>query len=118
MDLNRNIHDMKYFINRVDIWLDENVSQEYKDQPLAQDLARVAKVGEEAGEAIEAFLGYTGQNPRKGRNKELGDVLDELSDVVITGLLGIQHFTKNTEYTMDIIFRRMEYRISSIPEEQ
>jgi NTP pyrophosphatase (non-canonical NTP hydrolase) len=112
-----NIEDMMSAIACIDDWLDAEVSDEYKVQPLAQDLARVAKAGEEAGEALEAFLGYTGQNPRKGKNKTLDDVLDELADFVLTGVLGIQHFTKDQDETLAILAARLQYRISKLPEE-
>ena len=36
-------------VERFDAWLDAKVSDIYKDQPLAQDWARVAKISEEAG---------------------------------------------------------------------
>jgi hypothetical protein len=114
MDMN----DVLSAIERIDDWLDDNTSNEYKVQPLAQDLARVAKAGEEAGEAFEAFLGYTGQNPRKGFSSEMEDVFNELADVAITGIVGIQHFTKDVESTKRIMLQRLSYRINKIPEDQ
>jgi len=74
--------------------LDGEVAERYKDQPLAQDWARVAKAGEEVGEAIDALIGITGQNPRKGEYGEFGDLIAELADVSLTGLYAIQHFLK------------------------
>lgn len=55
------------FVAEVDALLDENVAEVYKDQPLAQHWARVAKAGEEAGEAVDALIAWTGQNPRTDR---------------------------------------------------
>ena len=55
-------------------------------------LVRVSKVGEEAGEAIEAVHGLLGLNPRKvwkGKTKTREDVLDELGDVVATAMIAI-----------------------------
>ena len=46
--------------------LDDNVDASYLLEPLAQHWARVAKVAEETGEAIDALIGLTDQNPRKG----------------------------------------------------
>jgi hypothetical protein len=54
------------YLRLVDLRIDRDGAQVYKDQPLAQDWARVAKVCEEAGEAIDALIRMTGQNPRKG----------------------------------------------------
>jgi NTP pyrophosphatase (non-canonical NTP hydrolase) len=105
-------------IERLDDWLDEYTSNAYKIQPMAQDMARVAKAGEEAGEAFEAFLGWTGQNPRKGVSKTLDDVLSELADVVLSGVLGIQHFTKDKEETKEILLKRLTYRLGKIPDGQ
>ena len=108
MDLN----EFRQGIISVDAWIDSETHPQYKYHPLAQDLARVAKSAEEAGEAIEAFLGYTGQNPRKGQEGTLGHVLDELCDVAITGILGVQHFTKDDEKTLELLFDRMKYRMA------
>lgn len=84
---------------RIDEWLDDAVSDDYKAGPLAQDWARIAKVSEELGEAVNAFILYTGQNPRKQRSDSIHDTLNELADVAITALLAIQHFTKDESQT-------------------
>lgn len=98
-------------IERLDVWLDANVSEAYKAQPLAQDWARITKVAEELGEAIQAFIGYTGQNPRKGFQGSKTDMLNEMADVIITGQLCIQHFTKDARSTEFIINNRWAYRM-------
>lgn len=91
-------------ISGIDKWLDDAVADVYKDQPLAQDWARVAKIGEELGEAINELILYTGQNPRKGqRDSAYGNLLNELADTVCTAILAIQHFTKNQEATRQIL---------------
>lgn len=93
-----------YAIDKIDSWLDSNGSGKYREQPLAQDWARISKIGEELGEAIQAFIGYTGQNPRKGYDGTTKyEVMNELADVILTAILAIQHFTKNTSVTRDII---------------
>ncbi len=83
--------------------LDEHVSQPYKDQPLAQDWARVAKAAGEVGEAIEALGAYSGQNPRKGVHGSPDDLLAELTDGALTCVYAIQHFTKDAEATIEIL---------------
>lgn len=90
-------------IREVDAWLDAGVPSLYKEQPLAQDWARIAKVIEELGEAIEAMIGYTAQNPRKGMTHTRRDMLNELGDVVMTGILAIQHFTGDVSATRQIV---------------
>jgi len=84
-------------IATVDHWLDENVDNKYKTQPLAQDWARIAKVIEELGEVIRALIAYTGQNPRKPID-HVADMkmLEELCDTALTSILALQHFTKDT----------------------
>lgn len=61
---------------------------------------QMLKLSEEAGELSEAisiavgkvaqaWIGYQGQNPRKGQTHTLDDVLSELADVAITAMVGI-----------------------------
>lgn len=95
----------------IDAWLDDAVAHTYERQPLAQDWARVAKVTEEAGEAIEKLIEWTGQNPRKPRRDEAReDMLYELADVALTAILGIQHFTKDAGLTWAYI----EHKLASL----
>lgn len=95
-------------IRDVDTWLDAEVSAGYQGQPLAQDWARVAKVAEEVGEAIDALIGCTGQNPRKGHYGTADDLLGELADVAVTGMFAIQHFTKDENKTAAVIMASLE----------
>lgn len=50
---------------------------------------RIAKAGQEAGEAMEAWFGVVGNNPRKGVSHTLDDVVDELGDTVLAALIAI-----------------------------
>ena len=95
-------------IHVVDRWLDSEVAPDYQAQPLAQDWARVTKAGEEVGEAIEALIGFTGQNPRKGTYGSLDDLLKELGDIAVTGIFAIQHFTKDNVRTASVIMAALE----------
>jgi NTP pyrophosphatase (non-canonical NTP hydrolase) len=56
-------------------------------------LLRVLKLSEEVGEAAEAIIGTTGQNPRKGITHTWEDVQAELCDVVITALVALRTLT-------------------------
>lgn len=98
----------------VDEHLDSKVSPDYQAQPLAQDWARVSKTVEEAGEAIDALIGITGQNPRKGTYGSDDDLYDELCDVSLTGLYALQHFTKDPDATLDMLMARARYHKSRI----
>jgi len=94
----------KAIVKVFDQYLDEEVSYLYKQSILAQDWARVAKIGEEAGEAIAQLILWTGQNPRKGQDPEaFTRLLDELADTAMTAIYAIQHFTKDTEYTEQVL---------------
>jgi NTP pyrophosphatase (non-canonical NTP hydrolase) len=98
-------------ITALDAWLDDNVSAMYREQPLAQDWARLSKMAEEVGECIQAYIGATGQNPRKGIVNDMDDVLDEAVDVIVTAIMFIQHTTKDAMQTADLIEDRWEYRM-------
>ncbi|GEC08508.1 hypothetical protein SSP24_61630 [Streptomyces spinoverrucosus] len=54
---------------------------------------RLLKVVEEAGEASAAYIGMTGQNPRKGTTHTPADVADELCDVIIAAAVALHSFT-------------------------
>lgn len=93
----------------VDNHLDEQVSEPYKVMPLAQDWARVAKVIEEAGEAIAELIGMTGQNPRKGITSDQDKLLGELADTALTAIYAMQHFTKDVRTTWYILTDKSAY---------
>lgn len=57
---------------------------------------RLAKITEEAGEVIAAFIGATGQNPRKGVTHDGLDVIEELLDVALTALCAVEHMTNSS----------------------
>ncbi|MFK0104763.1 MazG-like family protein [Streptomyces sp. NPDC091217] len=54
---------------------------------------RLMKVTEEAGEASAAYIGMTGQNPRKAISHTTADVADELCDVIIAATVALHSFT-------------------------
>lgn len=94
----------------VDDWLDTDfgAGERYQREPLAQDWARVAKIAEETGEAIAELILLTGQNPRKGKDPEARErMLNEMADVALTAILGMQHFTKDAEETRRLVEARM-----------
>jgi len=113
------VHDLAWVLRvagAVDAWLDGDVAKTYRDQPLAQDWARTAKVCEEAGEAIAELIGVTGQNPRKGVHSTREALLKELGDVVCTGLFAIQHFTKDTDATWAVVSGALAKAMSRVPD--
>ena len=104
-------------VREIDKWLDENTGERYQQQPLAQDWGRVAKVTEEAGEAIDALIGLTSQNPRKGEYATYVDLYNELADVAWTAIFAIQHFTKSETGTARILNEKREAILNRIPED-
>lgn len=74
-------------------WID--AGNAHRD-PEAVTWGRLAKLAEEGGEVIAAFIGATGQNPRKGITHTLDDVRAELLDVAITALGAVEHLSGHT----------------------
>ncbi|MFC8095254.1 MazG-like family protein [Streptomyces sp. NPDC057301] len=62
---------------------------------------RLMKVTEEAGEASAAYIGATGQNPRKGTTHTRTDVADELCDVIIAAAVALNAFTPDPWAALD-----------------
>jgi hypothetical protein len=118
MPMVRKADEMMFWetIEKADEWLDHDVGKAYQNAPLAQDWARVGKIIEELGEAINALILWTGQNPRKGYklSAEL-DMLDELADTAITAILAIQHYTKDVSETKAILDKGIAKLESRIP---
>jgi hypothetical protein len=56
----------------------------------------IMKITEEAGEAVAAYIGLTGANPRKGTTAEPGDLAGELCDVVLAALIALATVTGGT----------------------
>lgn len=75
-------------------WIDESPANATRD-PEALTWGRLAKVQEEAGEVIAAYIGVTGQNPRKGVHGGIDDVKKELLDVAVSALTAFEHVTGN-----------------------
>jgi NTP pyrophosphatase (non-canonical NTP hydrolase) len=71
-------------------WVDDAPANAARD-PEARTWGRLSKVAEEAGEVISAFIGVTGQNPRKGVSDHMDHVAEELLDVALTALAAYVH---------------------------
>jgi hypothetical protein len=89
-------------VTDVDAYLDSAQAPEYREQPLAQDWARVTKVCEEAGEVWKEQSRRTGENYRKGRCGSDEELLGELADTASAALCAIQHVTKDSDRTWDV----------------
>jgi hypothetical protein len=86
------------------VWLSEWIDAGNADRaPEAVSWGRLAKITEEAGEVIAAFIGMTGQNPRKGITHTVQDVVDELLDVAVTALGAYEHLQGHQGTSLDAL---------------
>jgi len=92
-------------IAQANAWLDESNAGMQSE---VDDICRILKIAEEGGEAAQAYIGWIGQNPRKGKTHTREEVLDELADVAITAICAIQHFTLSASRTEGIVRRKMD----------
>ncbi|KUL80490.1 MULTISPECIES: MazG-like family protein [unclassified Streptomyces] len=74
---------------------------------------RLMKVTEEAGEASAAYIGMTGQNPRKGTTHTPADVADELCDVIIAAAVTLNSFTPDPWAVLDAKLHAVIRRLSA-----
>lgn len=88
-------------------WVDTAPCNASRD-PEALGWHRVAKVGEEAGEAISAYLGSMGGNPRKGVCNTREDVSEELLDTALAALGAWEHLTGNQGFSLTALKDKAE----------
>jgi len=62
---------------------------------------RILKITEEAGEVAQAWIGVTGQNPRKGVTHTVADVQGELIDVMVTAAVALASVTDDPAAALD-----------------
>jgi len=90
-------------------WIDTAPANATRDKEAAL-WGRVAKVGEEHGEAIAALIGATGQNPRKGVTHGMVDVEEELLDVALSALCAVEHLNGNNGVSM----KAFAYKVAEV----
>src|SRR5690349_288750 len=83
-------------------WIDDS-RENYKREPEAKTWGRLAKIAEETGEVIAAYIGYTSQNPRKGYSHTFDDVLKEVLDVALTALCAAEHLAGNKGDALELL---------------
>lgn len=85
---------------RISLWKHAGLLTEWLDDAHPRDThetaCRVMKLAEETGEAVNAYLGMTGQNPRKGTCATLDDLNGELGDVIIAALVALITVNRTT----------------------
>ncbi|MBC3839456.1 hypothetical protein GXW82_02240 [Streptacidiphilus sp. 4-A2] len=73
---------------------------------------RLMKLAEETGEVMQAYIGMTGQNPRKGVTHTATDVADELCDVIVTAMVALCRFTDDPNAHFAGKLRRIADRVN------
>ncbi|HEY2265973.1 MAG TPA: hypothetical protein VGI96_25355 [Streptosporangiaceae bacterium] len=68
------------------------------------------KIAEEAGEAVAAYIGMTGQNPRKGVTASPDDLAGKLCDVVLNALGALATVTGGTPQAESRLARHVAAR--------
>ncbi|GGU52305.1 hypothetical protein GCM10010274_46520 [Streptomyces lavendofoliae] len=76
---------------------------------------RILKVTEEAGEVASAYIGMTGQNPRKGITHSRADVEAELCDVIITAAVALASLTDQPAAVLDAKLAKVADRAAVTP---
>lgn len=93
MDQAQRDYDNLHWLNQ---WIDQHPVNAARDREAAL-WGRVSKVGEEFGEVIQAMIGATNQNPRKGLTHTMDDVTKELYDVALTALCAVIHINPTSD---------------------
>jgi len=83
-----------------------------------ETVMRLLKVTEEAGEAAAAYVGVTGQNPRKGVTHTPAEVADELCDVIIAAAVALHAFTATPHAVLNAKLHAAARRLNILPPEQ
>jgi NTP pyrophosphatase (non-canonical NTP hydrolase) len=96
-------------LTALSLWIDESNAGRDREAVL---WGRVSKIGEEFGEVIQALIGATGQNPRKGQTHTLADVCEELLDVAVTALAAHEHITEHQGLAIEML----EWKILRVAE--
>ncbi|MEW2287457.1 MazG-like family protein [Streptomyces sp. NPDC047841] len=82
-------------VGRLVGWLDRENGRGEHERAM-----RLIKLTEEVGEVGQAYVGLTGQNPRKGVTHTAADVADELCDVIVTAAVALHSFSPDPAATL------------------
>ena len=100
-------------INALSAWIDDGLGWddvagvERTDE--AKLMHRTVKIGEEYGEVVQAIIGATGANPRKGFTHRHDDIAGELLDVALTALGAWAHMHGNESDAIAALLAKVEY---------
>lgn len=94
-------------IHRLVSWLDQQNGRSHNEIAL-----RLLKLAEEQGEVAQAWIGYTGQNPRKGTTHTLDQVAEELVDVIVTATVALTSITDKPDMFLDAKLAKIAARVN------
>lgn len=94
----------------VDQWQTIHSLTDWLDHDIVVD---ILKIGEEAGEAAAAYIGMTGQNPRKGVTHTVADVERELCDVMFAAAVALAKLTDDPAGVLDAKLRKVADRAAA-----
>ncbi|MEU4230046.1 MazG-like family protein [Nonomuraea sp. NPDC026600] len=84
--------------------------------PTEHEIAtRILKIGEEFGEVVAAYIGVTGQNPRKGVSSTRAELTGELCDVVIAAMTALATVAGDAEQADRILHEHLSARHPRLP---
>lgn len=95
-------------VTRISRLLDAHLGYATTD-PVGIAWGRISKVAEEYGEVVAAYIGATGQNPRKGVTHTREDVVKELIDVAIAALGAAEHMRGNDGGAVAVLAERARF---------
>jgi hypothetical protein len=85
----------------------------FADAPVTVQLL---KIGEELGEASEAYIGLYGLNPRKGVTHSCDDVALELADVAVSAIHALSSFSADPLQALTLRFAEVAARLRALPQ--
>lgn len=77
---------------------------------------RLMKIGEEFGEVVSAYIGMTGQNPRKGVTHTMDDLTAELCDVIVTAMVALASLAGDADQAEQVINQHLTKRFTRLIE--
>ena len=84
-------------IHRLVGWLDQENGRSREEIGMRV----IGKLTEEQGEVAQAWIGYTGQNPRKGVTHTLPEVAGELVDVMVAAAVALTSIMDKPDVFLD-----------------
>jgi len=95
-------------VHRLVSWLDQQNGRNQEEVGL-----RILKLAEEQGEVAQAWIGYTGQNPRKGITHTRDQVAGELVDVIVTAAVALSSVTDEPDAFLDAKLKKIADRVNA-----